>query len=414
MMRVWIVNHYAGGPGIGTGWRHWELARRWRTAGIDARIITATTGIGGSPRAEPGDRVVCGVPFGFVACRPYAGNGLARAANMIGFARGAALALRELEAAWGGPPQLVLASSPQPQVLPACAAHCGPRGIRLAVEFRDLWPESLTQLGGMRTWHPFVGWCSMAVRRGIDAADMVLSPLAGIQRYLTDAGLPIRPTLVIPNGVNPDEPAANSLPKPISVALAQAQDRGRFVLLYAGALGVPNAMRQLFEAIALLPRTAQERIAVIVVGEGTQRRALEALCAPLRPGTVMFQGRLPEDQVRLLASRCDAGFIGWLNRSLYCYGTSPQKVPMMLAAGLPVIEALPTGGEALPAGVGWTCPAEQPAELSRTLLMAMETTADRLACMRIAAIRLARERWDWQQIADAARAGLGMSSGRPL
>ena len=29
MTRVWIVNHDAGGPGIGTGWRHWELARRW-------------------------------------------------------------------------------------------------------------------------------------------------------------------------------------------------------------------------------------------------------------------------------------------------------------------------------------------------------------------------------------------------
>lgn len=407
MFRLWIVNHYAGGPGIGTGWRHWELARRWRSAGIDVRIIAANVGIGGSARAEPGERDISGVPFHFLPCPTYAGNGLRRAANLYGFQRQIAAALPVLERRWSGAPDCLLASSPQPLLLSPCAAFCRSRGIRLVVEFRDLWPESLIELTGMSKSHPFAWWCARAIRQGMAAADTVVSPLEGIDRYLRDAGLPRRPTLVVPNGVDLDGPVADRLPDALEHAVGEAQATGRFIVLYAGALGVPNAMRQLFEAAALLKPSVRERIALVVIGEGTQRHDLERRGKGLAPSLVTFAGQQPETIVRLLARHCHVGFIGWLERPLYQYGTSPQKVPLMLAAGLPVIEAAPSCRAAyLPAEAGWTCRAERPEELAAVLASAAATQPGQLAEMRFAAAKLAQRLWGWEAIAKKARIAL--------
>jgi glycosyltransferase involved in cell wall biosynthesis len=242
----------------------------------------------------------------------------------------------------------------------------------------------------------------------VSVAETVISPLEGIDRYLRDTGLPNRPTLVVPNGVDLDGTAADNLPEELERAISTAKVNGRFIVLYAGALGVPNAMGQLFEAVKLLAPSTRERLALVVIGEGTQRQELERRGQALRPTLVTFAGPQPEPIVRLVATRCDAGFIGWLERPLYRYGTSPQKVPLMLAAGLPVIEAAPSCRTAsLPADVGWSCPAERPAELAAILANIAATRRSRLTEMRIAATSLAQRLWGWDGIAQRAGLALG-------
>ena len=409
MADVWIVNPYAGGPGIGTGWRHWQLARRWRSQGIDVRIITASTGIGGGPRADPGDRKVDGVPFRFVACRTYSGNGVGRVLSMLEFGSRVGRALRSSMHTDPKPTKMVLASSPHPFALAACASHCRRQGIRLGVELRDIWPESLTEVGGVSPYHPFVIACGAMIRRGIAAADVVVSPLAGIGRYLSDNGLPVRPTVVVPNGTDLDGPGEPMITGHAATALRRARSEERFVILYAGALGRPNAMHQLLEAIELLPLARRSRLTALIVGDGTERLRLERTAARIGAGAVTFLGRMPEPEVRSLARECDAGFIGWLDRDVYRYGTSPQKVPMMLSAGLPIIEAAPSARpDPLPDGTGWSCRAERPVDLAATIERAMATGhAERLG-FRVSCERAARDRWCWDRIATEAAEALGL------
>jgi hypothetical protein len=45
-MKIWVIYHYAGRLGIGTGWRHWELCRRWQDVGCRVRVFAASIEIG--------------------------------------------------------------------------------------------------------------------------------------------------------------------------------------------------------------------------------------------------------------------------------------------------------------------------------------------------------------------------------
>jgi hypothetical protein len=83
---IWIINHHAGGPTIGTGERRWELARRWIGARATARIFTASTEIGGARSiTRHGSREIDGAPFEFVPVPEHRVNGLGRIANMLMF-----------------------------------------------------------------------------------------------------------------------------------------------------------------------------------------------------------------------------------------------------------------------------------------------------------------------------------------
>lgn len=402
MRSVWIVNHYAGGPGIGTGWRHWELGRRWVASGVNVRIFTASTAIGGA--ADPGrtgTRSIEGVEFRFLPVPPYRGNGFGRLRNILAFNRAASRALT-LARRTAAPPDIVLASSPQPFVWGAAGRFAKAEGASFVPEVRDLWPESLEQLGGLPPWHPMVAWCRRVVRRGYRDADAVASTLPGIAQYLGPHGVAADRCLIIPNGVDlrvEVPPLRDDLER----EMASAGAAGRKVLLYAGAIGVPNAMDQLVDAVGLLGPARRATLRCLVAGEGTERDRIERRAMATDPEVFRFLGHVPQEHVRSLMRRARAGFQGWLDLPLYRHGTSAQKLSLMLGEGLPVIHAAPDAPDPVrDHGLGWTCHAQRPADLAMAIEGMLEAADASLERMSVRCRAHVRENLDWDTIATRA------------
>jgi glycosyltransferase involved in cell wall biosynthesis len=399
MFSVWIVNHYAGGPGIGTGWRHWELGRRWAAQGIEVRIFTASTAIGGTTNpAREGTRVEDGVEFSFLRVPRYSGNGLGRLRNILAFNRAAARALRHTASVTHSP-DVVLASSPQPFSWSAAGRFATAAGAAFVPEVRDLWPESLEQLGGLPSWHPMVVWCRRVVHRAYRDADAVASTLPGIAQCLRVHGVAAERCLVVPNGVDL-QVAESPLQRELESQVALAGSEGRLILLYAGAIGIPNAMDQLVDAIALLDPGQRSRLRCLIAGDGTERARIERRAMATDPGVFRFLGHVPQDQARALMRRARAGFQGWLNLPLYRHGTSAQKISLMLGEGLPVIHAAPDAPDPVrDHGLGWSCPAQQPAALATAIKRMLDADENSLARMSERCREYVRERLDWNPIA---------------
>jgi hypothetical protein len=152
-------------------------------------------------------------------------------------------------------------------------------------------------------------------------------------------------------------------------------------------MGPPNALHQLVQAVTLLPAGDRARLVCILIGDGTERQRLHH----------------SQDVVAAVMPRCHAGFIGWLNRPLYRFGVSPQKLAMMLGRGLPVIHAIPDGLEAwaqrLP---GWHCRAEDPPSLARAISQMLGTPSGDFDRLRHASIECANDKFDWNRIAAAS------------
>jgi glycosyltransferase involved in cell wall biosynthesis len=403
MTRVWIVNHYAGGPDIGTGWRHWELARRWIASGGQVRVFTASTSIGGQTHPDRlGTRLVEGVPFHFVHVPAYGGNSLGRLRNILAFNRGAGRALIHTARELDERPDVIVASSPQPLMWPTVVRAARRLRAAFVPEIRDLWPESLQQLAGLPGWHPLVIWCRQADRMAMGSASLVLSPLAGVEAAIRSRGHAGLRCVTVANGVSMEASPAPDLEPDLRAWVEEAHADHRRVLLYAGAFGVPNAMDQLLDAVERLSPAERGGLLVLLAGDGTERLRLERRAAssswPMR-----FVGPRSQPQVRALCRACDAGFLGWLDRPLYRFGIAPQKRGLMLGEGLPLIHAVPHALiDESNLGTGWSSPAGDAEALADVIRAFLKTPTRVMLDMRERCRSCAREHLDWDRIADSA------------
>lgn len=405
---IWIVNHYAGGPELGTGWRHWELGRRWVRLGSSVRIFTASTAIGGEASAQRrGEREIDGVHFHFVDVPPYRTNGMGRLRNILAFNRGVGRFLAEVVQRTGTTPDIVIASSPQPLVWPTAQRFARRIGAKFVPEIRDIWPESLVQLAGMPRWHPLVIWCRLIASRAYANASCIASTLSNVSAYLALHGVPQNRCLIVPNGVDlsTKEPTA-AIPSSVAAIVQRAHASNRHIVLYAGAIGIPNAVGQLIDAVAALPRIARDRLCCLVVGEGTQREALVAKAQEIDGALIEFCGALPPEVVCRLMRDCRAGFIAWLDRPLYRFGVSPQKLPLMLANGLPVIHAAPPGFSTNGIEVGWQCRAADVDSIAVAIRAMLDASESELEVLRGNCREFAKASFDWDKIAEGALARL--------
>ncbi len=131
----------------------------------------------------------------------------------------------------------------------------------------------------MGLWHPMVLASGIVQSQALRKVDLLFSPLSNIALLGAQLGVSANRCIVGSNGTSTYPPHS----------LASASNKR--TLLYAGAMGLPNALD-------------------------------------------------PPD-VRTLATSCDAGVSNWLPKPLYRYRISPQNVPMSLAAGLQIVSASP-------------------------------------------------------------------------
>lgn len=401
MPTIWIVNHYAGGPGIGTGWRHWELGRRWAREGVRVRIFTASTRIGGRQcPSRRGESVQDGVSFRFIPTREYQGNGIGRALNMAEFARGSVRAMREAASA-GERPDVIIASSPQPFMWPGSARMARLLGAAFVPDIRDAWPESLRDLAGCGPLNPLVMASTWCLKTALQRAATVISPLDNIALHLKEHGFGSAPSIHVPNGVTLPVEKAPVIHPDLERIMVSAKAGNRRVVLYAGAMGIPNALADLMGATRLLSETIKSRLSFVMVGAGTERARLETECPRSAPASFYFLGELDQRLVHAMAAGCDAGLVLRTPHPVYRFGIAPQKFATYMACGLPVIcSSTDSSDTVLRHRLGWWNPAGDIRALARSLAELARITDEDLAATSRSCKAYASRELDWTSIAE--------------
>jgi glycosyltransferase involved in cell wall biosynthesis len=139
---------------------------------------------------------------------------------------------------------------------------------------------------------------------------------------------------LVPNGVE----VAMFDPDSTGTAFRQAHGlEGKFVALYAGALGLSNDLGVVLEAAVEL--RDEPDIAVVLLGDGKERPALEQQARALGLGNLHFLPAVPKDEMDQALAAADAGIA--ILKPLDVYKTTyPNKVFDYMAAGRPVILAI--------------------------------------------------------------------------
>jgi glycosyltransferase involved in cell wall biosynthesis len=139
---------------------------------------------------------------------------------------------------------------------------------------------------------------------------------------------------LIPNGADP----SMFDPSDDGKAFRRAHHlENKFVALYAGAHGMSNDLDVVLDAAGLL--MDESRIQIVLLGDGKDKRALQAHAAEMRLSNVSFLAPLPKSKMPYALAAADACIA--ILKPLEEYKTTyPNKVFDYMAAGRPIALAI--------------------------------------------------------------------------
>jgi glycosyltransferase involved in cell wall biosynthesis len=266
---------------------------------------------------------------------------------------------------------LVYAPSPILQVIPAVWLKWI-KGAKLVTWVQDLWPESLSATGFVRS--PKILGTVASVVRWIYRKNNLL--LVQSQAFVSPVRVMAGDTPVLYHP-NPGEQAIFQPQVFGSPALVLAPG---FNIVFAGNLGTVQALDTVLDAAELL--LPQAGVRFVLVGSGSRSVWLQQEVMRRGLSNVQLPGRYAPEAMPGILAQASALLVS-LTRSPIMGQTVPSKVQAYLAAGKPVIASMDGEGARVieEAGAGVTCAAEDSAALAAAVLQLNELPADALKRM---------------------------------
>jgi glycosyltransferase involved in cell wall biosynthesis len=198
-------------------------------------------------------------------------------------------------------------------------------------EVRDLWPAFAIQVGVLR--QPILIRASEWLERFLyRRAERIIVNSPGFIQHVETHGA--RKVVLVPNGADlsmfDQQTDGSGFRKEHGL-------EGKFVALYAGAHGMSNDLGVLLEAAVLLRENPQ--IAVVFLGDGKEKAALQRQAAEMGLDNVFFIPPIPKTEMASALAAADACIA--ILKPIPLYATVyPNKVFDYMAAGKPVILAI--------------------------------------------------------------------------
>ena len=242
--------------------------------------------------------------------------------------------------------------------------------VKYIYDVQDLWPESALASGLMRPGllvnllHRLADWvyaraprifvvshaaAASLRRRGVDGAKIAVAHhWVDTAAFNTDSGRDIR---------------------------AEFGWSGRFVVMFAGNIGMVQGLETAIEAAALM--SPESDVHVVFVGDGADHSRLERLAADRQTGNVQFIGRHSPSEMPAFLRSADALLVHLRPSEIADYAI-PTKILSYLAAARPILCAAggPSAEMVTEAGAGLTTPPGDASALAAAMLRLASMTSE--------------------------------------
>jgi len=407
-LRILEVNQYVGPGRYCPRFRPTYLAREWVKLGHDVTIVGASFSHLFIQQPEfRGNRQIEwdeGVRYVLLRTPGYSGNGIGRMVNLFAFML-QLIRAEEWLARKLAPAVVIAGSAHTMDSLPArrLAQRCG---AIFAREVRDLWPLTLTEIGGYPEWHPVVKMFRASEDYSYRTADKVITTLPNSLGYMQAHGLVARKWKFIPHGAELIDKDHQDLPAIHQQVLADLRGRKYFILGYAGSHGVANCLDVVLDA-AVLVRDIP--VAFVFVGNGPQKDALTHRARELGLNSVHFLPAVPKECVPGFLCRVSAGVISWRKKPLYTYGISPNKLVDYMLSAKPVIHAVQAHNDLVSeSGCGISVAPEDPGAIASAIRTMMSMSPSSLDAMGRRGLDYIRAHHDYARLAVEYLEALGV------
>ncbi len=235
-----------------------------------------------------------------------------------------------LTAMFAGPVDVVIGTSPPIFQAASALFIAFLRRKPFVLEVRDLWPEFAIDMGVLK--NPIL----IRLSRWLEAflyrrAKLILVNSPAYKDYLVLHGVLAAKIHFIPYGTDLDAfvPGING-----DHLREEYNLQGKFVVLYAGALGMANDIYTLLRAAERLKD--EQRISFVIFGDGRERTRLQEIVSEMDLQNVVFAGTRPKADMPAVLASSDVCLAILQDITMFST-TYPNKVFDYMASGKPTV-----------------------------------------------------------------------------
>lgn len=370
-MNILFISHYAGSPDMGMVFRPYYFAKEWINQGHSVAIITASfTHIRKSNPIILKDFEeldIDGIRYVWIKTPTYR-NSLQRVFNIFTFVFKLKAKVKYLARKYC--PDIVISSSTYNFDIFSGIKIAEYSNAKLVYEVRDLWPLTPIELGRFSKYHPFIMLMQYAENTAYKKADKIISALPCVGNYMKEHGLDLERLEIVPNGINKndwEDTFTESITNTDLISFVDLEKKkNKFIIGFAGAHGQANALSYLVEAAAMLDNS---KFSIILLGDGSEKKSLESYVKNQGIKNVAFFDSISKQQIPNFLGLCDLLYIGLVNKTVFRFGVSPNKMMDYMMAGKPIINAIKAGNDpVMEAGCGITVEPENPQAIADGIL----------------------------------------------
>lgn len=360
----YIINQYASTPETGRAVRHYNLAKELAKRGHKVYLIAASYNhlLLTPPYLKDDYRIddISGFKFVWIRMPRYAhSHSKIRVLNWFIFA----WKILKLSKIISDKANTILYSSPS--LVPFLGAYLLARKLnsKLVWDIRDLWPLTLIELGKISKLHPFIFFHQWLENFACRKSDFIISNLPMVYNYLLKKGVKQSSFSWIPNGLSIDNFRKKNF---LNLKTKKQLPLKKFIIGYAGSLGISNAPKPLLDAV-LLTRN-DKNIHYVLVGNGGLRKTIEEFILNNKLTNITLLNAIPKNEIPSLLKYFDICYAGFNKSSLYKYGTALNKLPEYFMSGKPILFSINSPYKPVnKAKAGFTVPAEDTKAIVRAI-----------------------------------------------
>lgn len=339
---IWMWNHYATNMFYEKGGRHHWFGKYLIKKGYNVKIFCASTIHNSDYEVDLKGQsyttdISDGIEYVFIKTPKYVGNGKSRIKNMMAFYKGLFPVSKEI-AAKSGKPNVISASSVHPLTLAAGIKVAKKFKIPCVCEIRDLWPESLIEIGMLKR----SSMISKLLYKGeawiYKKADSLIFTMPGGRDYLLEHGLDGKINLNnvynINNGIDLED--FNLKKNEIILDDDDLKD-DCFRVVYTGSVRSANHVEDLLKAAEICSSKGITDIKFLVYGDGDQKDILEKTAGEKGLDNIVFKGRVEKKYIPYILSRGSLNIVTGEDSNLGRYGISWNKLFEYMASGKPIL-----------------------------------------------------------------------------
>jgi glycosyltransferase involved in cell wall biosynthesis len=364
---IWIISHYASPLQYGYGTRLFMLGEEFIKMGNEVTIFTSTSNyqlsIKPVTKGVFTHEDINGIDLIWVKGLNYSNtSGFKRVLSWFIFS----FLLIFYRADKAKRPDVIIVSSLS--IIPVINGWLWKKRFpkcHFILEIRDIWPQSLIDIGGYSKYHPLIILLGWFEKFGYNHSDHIVATMPRADQHIKSRIKKPFNFTCIPQGVD-----LNVLKQGIEMSEVEKKavfSKPGFIVGYAGSIGRSNSLETLIKAAILINSRSINDIHFVLLGNGNAKADLIKMAENLNNFT--FVQKIEKNKVQSFLSQCDVLYASARQVPLYNYGISPNKLIDYMLSAKPIIYSF-SGYESLisEANCGIIVPADDPEKLVEAIL----------------------------------------------